>query len=480
MIDAKKIVKMVQAEAATLQIHKKTIDIYENNLLDYVLKSLANQLSPKSYAMAIHRLVPINIFPRVVDKISNIYQQGVIRDIKDGDDSDEATLSWLVGTMRINDTMHNGNTLFNACKSTLLHPYVDKKTALPALRVIQNDRFIVLSEDPINPMRPTTVILLAGKRGDLDIYWVYTDTDFAVVLSDGTIDRAEMARLENPEGINPIGRLPFVYVNSSALRLCPYPDIDAIRMTEVIPVMLTDLNLAAMFQSFSILYGIDLSIEDMTYAPGAFWFLKSDSTGSELGKETKPEIGTLKPEVDFQEVLNLIQSQLSMWLGTKGIRANGVGELTQQNFASGISKIIDEMDTLDIRQSQCATFSDAESELWDLILKDMLPYWISTQQIDFRGSFTPTASVITSFKLDIPGSTRAALIDEQIKEVNAKFTTRKRAIQSLNPVMTSEEVDDLMHEIDEESQPMVSADPTNVNEVNSDGSQTAKNQDRYI
>lgn len=443
-IDPVYVCETVKDHGNHLKAQQKTLDIYENNLMKYVDQALARQLSERSYRMACERMVPINIYPKVIDKLSNIYQQGVVREVMDGTQSDTDLMNWYVKQMYMNETMHHSNTIFNACKSTLIHPFFDDKYG-PRLRVIPNDRFIVESDDPVDPLRVTRVTLLAGKRDQKEIYWVYTDTEFAIVTSDQKIDYAAMAMMGNPDGINPYGQIPFVYVNSSALKLTPSPDYDGIRMTEVIPVMLADLNLAAMFQSFSIMYGVDLSIENMTYAPNTFWFLKSDNPG-----ESKPEIGTIKPEVDFQEVLNLIQSQLSMWLGTRGIRANGVGELTQQNFASGISKVIDEMDTLDARQAQTSTFSCAEKDLWALILEKMHPMWVDQGKISQRALWTPGASVLTSFRLAIPGTTRTQLIDEQQKEYAAGFTTRRRAIQALNPTFTEADVDALLLEITEE------------------------------
>lgn len=444
MIDPKHICSIVQKHTEVIEAHCKTLDIYEGNLTPYVVHSIKQQLSEKTAPLALTRMVPINILPKVIDKMSNIYQQGIIREIADGNDSDGDLLSWYSEVFKVNDTMHHGNTLYNACRSTLIHPYITDANR-PALRVIPNDKFIVYSSDPINPTKPTGVILLAGKKDERDIYWVYTQDEFKVVLSDQSIDFDAMARMGIPDGVNPYGVLPFVYVNSSKLRLCPVPDDDALRMSVVLPVMLTDLNMAAMFQSFSVMYTIDTSIENMPFSPNAVWNLKSDNP------EAKPEIGTIKPQVDIQEVLSLIQSELSMWLGSKGIRASAVGELTADNFASGISKVIDEMDTLDARQEQTAVFADGEAELWNLIFNHMHPYWVAQGWVENRAAWTAGATVKTLFRLALPGSTRTQLIDEQIKEVDAGFTTKKRAIMALNPTMTEAEVDELIEDIAEES-----------------------------
>jgi hypothetical protein len=216
-------------------------------------------------------------------------------------------------------------------------------------------------------------------------------------------------------------------------------------MVKALPVMLTDLNLAAMFQSFSIIYGIDLDDEGLKYAPNAFWKLKSDPTS-----DKKPELGTIKPQVDYDQVLRLIEAELSLWLGTKGIRASTVGALQKENISSGISKIIDEMDTFEARQKQVETFTTAEQQLWDLVLNYMHPHWSETGMIDNPARFTPTAEIKVTFPAQLPTQSRGVLVTDLKNEYSAGFISRRRAMIKLNPEMTSDEVDELMAEIDAE------------------------------
>lgn len=443
MINPHKVLSLVSAHSENLKTNFTTLDYLEGNLEPAVKKSLARQLSARVYAYAVERMVPINILPRYVEKLSNIYQTGVSREVIGGGQSDTDLLSWYEEKLAINRQMHLANRLFNACGSTLVHPYVTEVG--PALRIIANDRFVVYSDDPINPLNPTGVILLAGvDEAGRTIYWVYEDNSFAVVRSDESIDFAAMAAMGVPNGENPYGRLPFVYGNSSALKLVPIPDRDTLRMTEFIPVALTDLNVAAMFSSFSVNYILNGSVENLTYAPNALWFLKQDDPEKDV------TIGTIKPEVDYQEVLNLIQSQLSMWLASKGIKSGGVGQLTAESATSGIAKMIDESDTYDVRQEQTVHFGSLETEMWDLILNYMHPVWVSQGRVENRTSFFPGAKVATRFSVTPVGTQRSQLITDQKEEYGAGFTTRSRAIMALNPNMTMTQVEELMREIDAE------------------------------
>ena len=209
MLDPKKVIKQIKAQAQVLQTHFKTLDILEGNLEPYITKALKRVLSDRVYNYAIERLVPINIMPRYVDKLTNIYQTGVMREVVDGTPDDQSLLGWYESQLNVNHMMHNANRLYNACKSTLIHPYATE--AGPALRIIPNDRFVVWSTDEINPTKPTGVALLAGKDNqNREIYWVYTDDEFYVIRSDETIDVQAMAEMGLEDGINPYGVLPFV------------------------------------------------------------------------------------------------------------------------------------------------------------------------------------------------------------------------------------------------------------------------------
>lgn len=444
MITPKEVVQYVKSQANYLGHNQKLIDIFEGNLLPHLLRELKQQLSEQQFSQAIARICAINILPKVIDKLTNIYQTSVIREVVDGKESDVQLLQWYQEKLQINDVMNNANELFNLCKTTLLHPYVDNMT--PKLRVVLNDRFLPCSQNYVDPTKPTDVILFAGCKDEKDVYWVYGEDYFYIMLEDETIDYKAMEELMNLEGANPFyPRLPFVYGSESKYRLIPKADTDVIPTVYLVPMMMTDMNLAAMYQAFSILYGIDVDEENMTLGPGVFLRFKSDPTTGNA-----PQLGQLKPTVDYDQVINLVQTQFAMWLQTKGIRPGAVGALTPDNFASGISKMIDEMDTYEARQKQVTKFMQIEEELWDLILNVMHPYWVSQGMIENTTLWTNGAKVKTSFAVQLPMQSRGQIVRDLKEEYSSGFITRWGAIQKLNPQMTSEEIDKLIMEIDEE------------------------------
>lgn len=437
------IITLVKSHGEYLAHQHQLLDIFEGNLCKYVDQDLAKQLSLQSYEQARHRISPINILPKVIDKLTNIYQTGVTRIVIEGSDSDEDMLATYASDMRVNEVMNNSNELFNLCRTSLLYPYT--YNGKPRLRAILNDKFVVYSGDSLNPELPTDVILLAGRVDDKEIYWVWNATEFYITDSDGKRRTDLMSAIGNVDGVNPIGRLPFVYVNESKHRLTPMPDKDTLKIVKLLPTMLSDLNLAALFQSFSIVFGLDVDDTDLKFAPNAFWRLKSDPT-----TDKKPEIGTIKPTVDFDQVLRLIEAQLAIWLETKGIRASTVGSLSGDATASGISKIIDEMDTFEARQKQVTTYIQVEKELWDLVLNGMAPYWQATRLVDYRFSDFSGEGVETKFTVQLPQQQRGTVVRDLRDEYAAGFISRREAMKRLNPDMAETAVDKLIAEIDEE------------------------------
>jgi len=424
------------------------LDIFEGNLKPYVERALEDDISPQAYKEAKSRIAPINVLQRIIDKQSKIYQQNPVRHVEDGTDSDAELLDWYEKQYKINATMNGSNEFFNMSKSSLIEPYVHDRE--PRLRVIPSDRYLPYSNDAIDPLNPTHIIVTHGSQTIADddgghqvvrLYRVYTADEWAIIDSRGFV-RTDMMG-DNPDGINPYGVIPFVYVNRSSNLLVPCLDSDLLTMTVLLAVLISDLNLALKMLCNSIIYTIDAKMEGMVKSPNAVWQLKTDVDG------IKPELGTIDPNVDSDKALDQIQAQFSLWLNTKGIKPGSIGKVTAENMASGISKMVDEMDTSEDRQKQVTYYVDAEADLWALT-KIMHKEWLTTKQIEQRPEFSANSTVTTSFSEQLPMMTRGDVVEDLQAEVDAGFTTVRRSIKKLNPTMTDREIDELVAEIQEE------------------------------
>lgn len=438
--------ELLRCNAEYLDQNAEAFDIYQGNLLPYVEADLKQQLNPKSYERARWRIPPINVLKRIVDKLSKIYQPGPVRTVEDGGDSEQELLAWYAEHMRVNTMLNVGDEHFNLFKCCLLEPYVDG--GKPRLRVIPADRFLPYSENKADDTVPTGYVLCKGKvkreGRESKLYLGIEAADFCYFLDDGTNVTADYAPETNKGGINTYGVLPYVYVNRSVNGIIPVQDSDTLRMTKLIPLLLTDANLIALFQAYSVFYGINVDDQNMQWGPDTFLSFKSDAGAPEM----KPEIGVLTPSQNVDGTLNLVASQLAFWLNSRGIRPGAIGEITAANFQSGISKLIDEMDTSEDRAVQVDYFEVAERQLWDLVFNSMHPVWKSEKLIENQADWKPSAYVKTTFPEQLPPMRRGEVVVEVTNELAAGLTTKERAIKRLNPDMTEDQVDELMAELD--------------------------------
>lgn len=444
----KELTALIQDKSEDFRIHEKMFDILDGNLSPHLDEWIDMQLSGQSAYWAKARKSPVNIMKKVVDKLSTIYQQNPSRVVMDGSETDQALIGEYEYSMSINQIMNIANEQFNMAKSCLIQPYIH--LGKPKLRAIPNNKFVVFSNDEVDPTYPTHILVCIKKEksaAGTKTYWsVWSKEEFFIIDSDGDIRFDMMRDMGFEDTSNPIGEIPYIYVNRSFHQLLPKPDIDMLGMSLLIPGILTDLNYASMFSMFSIVYAVDVDPSGQKRAPSAVWVLNTDPD-----TDKKPEIGTIKPEASVTDTLELVRSQLAFWLQTRNIRPGSVGEIDGSSFASAVSKMVDEADTTDERKRQVEFFKDAEKRLWDLIMTKLHPYWIANGSIASAPLFSPRAWVNTSFTEQIPLFNRGEIIKNLKEEVEAGFLTKRRAIKKANPEFSEEDVDELTKEIEEEN-----------------------------
>jgi len=444
--EIKDVLELAQSNKDTLAHNEILFDIYEGDLLTYVLQDLKASLSPQSYMAIQSRVSPVNILKRIVDKLSKIYSKPPIRSLGVESEADKALFKMYNDYMQPNNVFNMGDRFFNLFKNTLIEPYI--YNGKPQARVVPSDRFFVYSNNPVDPMCPTHILKYMGKRKvngtEEKVIYAYTDTEFLIINEKGDVLKELMGN--NQEGINIYGKIPFVYVNRSHHRIIPTIDTDTLKMTKLIPILLSDLNYAVMYQSFSVIYGVDVNFENIEMSPNAFWSLKSDESS---GKN--PQIGTIKPQVDITQVLDFIASQITLWMQTKNIKSAGIATLKVENASSGIAKAIDEMDTAEDRQEQTIYFKEAEEKFWDLIINYMHPVWIQDPSFELKVPFAIGQSVTVTFPEQKPIVDETAVIDNAIKKYQGGFISKEQALQEMYPDKSEDEIDDMLEDAMEEN-----------------------------
>lgn len=472
--DAKLIAKKFEQHKSKLEHNACLFDIYEGNLVQYVLEALEKELSADTFKQAQFRVAPVNILRRLVEKLAKLYTRPPMRTISK--ETDVSLLDFYVKSFDINTVGGESNEFFNLFKNTAFEPYLDALFN-PRLRVIPSDRFFVFSTNPSDPMQVTHFVKIIGTKyvglKECTILYAYTDKEFIIQDSDGNV-LDDMMIDRQLDGINPYGAIPFVYAVKSRQSLNPPSDTDTLAMTKLFPVLLTDLNYAVKFQCFSIIYGINVDEENLKMSPNVFWRLKGDATSGGV-----PSVGVIKPEVDSDKVIQLIQAELAMWLQSRNVRPGSVGSLTSENFASGVSKMVDEMDTVEERQRQVPYFKKFEEALWALLINNMHPVWSKSTGFPQSQQFSPSSFVTVEFNEQLPMQDRTVLLDSLIKEIGSGLTTVKIALKKLNPELNDAEIEILIKEIKEQNtievdsnpNPDTSSDPLTQNNKAIDGKQ---------
>ncbi len=441
-----------------LRYNNRLMLVHEGQLREEIETSMRTELSPASYAKAIKRVPSINLLIRIIDKLSRVYSEPVLRSTEKEQDAE--LLDFYTDETCLNERMASANRLLNLHKCVAIEPYIHQ--GKPRIRVVPAHQFLVFSDDTKDPTFPTVYIKIMGRENkhvqfvdvngrktdrdeirEVEIYYLYSDDEILIVDSEGAVRDDKMAELEL-NGVNPLGLIPAVYVNRSDFRLVPVPDTDTLENTILIPKLLADLNYAVQFQSHSVMIAVDLVMPaNPVLAPDTVWEMKSD------GESKQGRMDMVKPNVDIEQVLMLVQSTLAIWLESRNIKAGTFGQIQPSNAASGIAKLIDEADATQDRKAQCGRFHDAEVALWDLLAK-MHKYWVETGELETEKKlFSDDFEVSIRFPDQKPIMTDKDKIEEARLMIDAGLMTQRQAIQKLYPYFTEKEITKWMEELEQ-------------------------------
>lgn len=440
-----------------LENNTEALEIYEGDLEDKVLSVLSSTLSPEYYRTIAPRCLPINFMPKIIDKMAQVYSVAPKRTSK----SEQNFITDYEKFLDIDAEMSLADEYANLFKGYALEPFVSHD-GKPSVRSIPFDEFLVMGGDPTDRRRVTVFIKFMGtylkeeycpktrETTARDCQWYIAYTDNQILAFD--LDKDTVGHVtEETEGTNPIGIIPFIYGNRSKQRLLPTQDTDLVQMIKMFPVLFTDLGGAVMYQCFTIMYGVDVDTDQIKMSPNAFWDFKSDKTS-----EKKPEIGTINPEAQVDKVLAFIAHVMGAWAESKSIKVGSIGKMEGDNIASGVSKMVDNMDTFEVRKKNIPFFRKEEKELWYLLAL-MNNHWLTSEEVDldlYPISNVNAKALKKDFSIEFepprPMENRGEVVDTQIKEINNSLTTTRRAVEKINPELDDGEIDVLMKEIEAE------------------------------
>ena len=428
----REIIQYVKDHRNFVMHNYEVLDIYEGNLLQYVNKCMQSSLSPQYYNAIKDRILPINVLKRFIDKVSTTYSKAPQRI----SDNAQEFIDFYANELDLNVSGGIADTYSNLFKGYAWEPYINK-AGKPALRELSFDKFLVMSDSAVNPEEETIFIKFMGKKSndeDSLLLHVYTNDEFDAFYLNGA--EASEYLVEN-QGINVVGRIPFVYGKRQKNKLIPTLDTDILSFAKAIPIMLSDAAGAQMFQCFSILWTIDVDLVDLKMSPNAIWDLKSDKQSDKT-----PQVGTVKPEADTEKVVSFVVNMFVLWLETKGVRVGSIGSIDSGNVASGISKIIDEMDVWEIKKKSQAWFKKDEEELLNELMPLMHRYWIDSGMVDpgYLPALAEDPMCTVTFEEPTPMLSRAERLSNTEKELSMGTMTLGQAIEELHPDYTEDQI----------------------------------------
>jgi hypothetical protein len=204
--------------------------------------------------------------------------------------------------------------------------------------------------------------------------------------------------------------------------------------------------MAVKYQTFSLIYTVG-DVGEVPSNPNSVVPLQYGPSGE------KPEIGTIKPELDVDKILSLVSNVLAMLLSTKNLAAPTINNsFTVDQAASGISKLIDQSESVEDRKDQETFFRKAEQDLWWFIKEKGIPYWRAKNMLvdDLNREFSSEFDMTIAFKEPKVLISEKEQIELSALRLENGFSTLKRELAILHPQLSGDEIEELSEEIIEE------------------------------
>lgn len=445
-----------------IQFDLDLYQMHEGQVRKFVEESLkVEMMSNAAFSRAIKRIPSINLPKKVTEKLSKVYAEAPMR----FSEQDKDLIHDFARQMHLNSEMNYANQMSNLNKRCAIELYVEE--GMQKARVLTAHQFFVFSDSPTSPNEPTVFIKLLGREFKptdtvttekgrritneddivlVDIFALYSDDEFLIADSDGTVREDKMREMGISSTRNPFGTIPFVYVNKSKTELMPYPNQTTFDLGILIPKLLTDLNYSAQFQSHSVIWTRNSDIQGAEINPDVLIDLGDTDPNS-----GEPEIGTIEPKTDIDGVLKLIQAQLAMYMSTEGLKSGSVGQVEASSASSGIAKIIDESDATEARKQQTELFRTVERQFWAKFAQ-MQQVWSQTGQVVKKETFNP--EFIESFNVKFaeikPIESEKDKYDKIKVARDLKLITKKQALREIYPNLPENQLDERISELEEE------------------------------
>lgn len=393
------------------------------------------------------RLVTLNFMKKIIDKSAGVYTEAPSRVVVDENEMDEDLLEIYEDGLRVNMIQKEINRHLKMYKRAMKKFYADEK-GRPRLLVKPAHSYEVFNHQNTDPVSPDIVVELeqyANDPKDMILHW-WSDESFWITDGKGEVKMDEMLSLGNT-GENDIGALPFEYRVTSTTEIDPIVEDDLYYLCIAMPIVLTDLYFALKYQCWSIIYTVNADPKNVNVNPASIMHLKGDP-----GQQV--EVGQIKPQVDSDKVINLIEATINLMLSSKGLSAGTLSTgQSAKDTVSGVSKMVDNAEVVADKKDQQEIFLVDETDLWDKLAKSMIPYWRRSRLLSSRYNkeFSQDFMVAIVFKEPKTLMSEKERTEISLMQMKGGVKTRRSVVQELNPDWTDTMVENYLAELDEEA-----------------------------
>jgi len=145
-----KLLKQIADEVNSTERKSNRMEDYERFLMfngktkGLIKAAIAKEFSkPETVEDLMARLIPINIFTKIITKLAGVFTERPVRSVVDGNTSDQALMEEYVDAMSLNMRMKEANRYFKMYKRNLMEIYVDN-LGCPYVRNLPRHTYEVL------------------------------------------------------------------------------------------------------------------------------------------------------------------------------------------------------------------------------------------------------------------------------------------------------------------------------------------------
>jgi hypothetical protein len=457
------------------RFEQRKFDVYRNRQAEYVIEKLEAELKP-DFVSRMRKVLSINPSKRIVDEMASLYRQEPERSFSDVSESEQAQIDALYEHGKVDAKLRLANCYYKLHDQAAL--FVAPRDGVIDLRVLSPKDYDVVP-DEMNPEKAQAYIFSvwdfdqnkSTRTDDGNFDQGYRSSDQLNQMIADDSDRKqkklyivwdrEVHFTMNSDGAivgemipNPIGILPFIDIAMEKdYQFFVRRGSGVVEFTLDLLAQLSDLASISRMQGYS--QGVISSHEEpkpIAVGPDRILWLKKDPANP----QSDPTFEFVSPSPDLAGSLEIIDSQVKMFLSSQGIDAavvSGKGE--KRSYASGVDHLLANLDKFQASQQDMAMFRWVEQQLFEIMrLWSNLYQGVSGPEalIDDLRQATISDDVEMTIKFCEPHAirTQTETEDSVIKLMESGLMSRKQAIMRLYEVdeMKAEEI---MEEIDDET-----------------------------